>query len=54
MFERPSTTAFLPSIVTPLRSNNSIHPCGVHDTWKSNASNANVERPGACVPVLAN
>lgn len=54
MLERPSTTAFLPSITTPLRSSNSMQPCGVHDTWKSKASNENVERPGAWVPVLAN
>eukprot|EP01139_Manchomonas_bermudensis_P024945 Amastigsp_a843951_62.p2 type:complete len:183 gc:universal Amastigsp_a843951_62:206-754(+) len=32
MFDRPSTTACLPSIVTPERRSSSMHPLGVHAT----------------------
>jgi hypothetical protein len=41
MFERPKTTASLPSIVTPLRSSSSIQPC---NNAKQSESRNNMDR----------
>mmetsp|Transcript_32839 Transcript_32839/g.60095 ORF Transcript_32839/g.60095 Transcript_32839/m.60095 type:complete len:226 (-) Transcript_32839:484-1161(-) len=49
MLERPSTTAFLPAISTPLRSSSSMHPWGVQATWKSRSSNIQLMRVPAWV-----